>query len=57
MTWEERMRYLLRAALRAESEGDRKVAETLRRMAREVVPLEISPPASTLDVAVVCCSE
>jgi len=40
MTWEDRVRYLLRAALRAEGEGDGKVAETLRRMARDARPVE-----------------
>lgn len=38
--WQEKIRYLLRAALRAEGEGDRRVAETLRRMAAEAMPLE-----------------
>lgn len=42
MTWQERIRYLLRAALRAEGEGDRRVAETLRRMALEALPAEAS---------------
>lgn len=40
MSWKQRIRYLLRAALRAEDEGDRKVAEALRRMAREAVPVD-----------------
>lgn len=38
MTMEDRIRWLLRAALRAEGEGDVRVAETLRRMAREALP-------------------
>lgn len=42
MTWRERIRYLRRAALRAEGEGDRRVAEALRRMAREAMPVEAS---------------
>jgi hypothetical protein len=38
MTMEQRIRYLLRAASRAEGEGDRKVADVLRRMAEEALP-------------------
>jgi hypothetical protein len=37
MSVEERIRFLLRAALRAEGEGDRKVARALRRMAEEAL--------------------
>lgn len=57
MTWEERIRYLLRAALRAEGEGDREVAATLRRMAREAVPVEVSPRSTIRNAPVACCSE
>lgn len=42
MNVEERIRYLLRAALRAEGEGDRKVAQALRRMAEEALPFRSS---------------
>jgi hypothetical protein len=35
---EQRIRYLLRAASRAEGEGDRKVADALRRMAEDALP-------------------
>jgi len=39
MTVEERIRYLLHAAVRAEQEGAEKVARSLRRMAEEARPL------------------
>lgn len=42
MNVEERIRYLLRAALRAEGEGDRRVARVLRRMAEEALPAAAS---------------
>ena len=45
MSVEERIRYLLRAALRAEDEGDRKVARALRRMAEEALP-SVGPSGS-----------
>ena len=38
MKTEERVRYLLRAAGRAEGEGNLRAANVLRRMAREVQP-------------------
>lgn len=38
MSVEERIRYLLRAALRAEGEGNSRVARSLRRMAEEARP-------------------
>ena len=40
MKTEERIRYLLRAAGRAEGEGNLRAANVLRRMAREVQPLD-----------------
>ena len=40
MRLEQRMEYLLRAALRAEREGDHHVARSLRRMAEDIRPLE-----------------
>lgn len=49
MTMEDRIRFLLRAATRAEGEGDRRVASTLRRMAREALPLD--PGTGHLDSA------
>jgi hypothetical protein len=39
MSVEDRIRYLLRAACRAEEEGKERVASLLRRMAREALPL------------------
>lgn len=44
MNVEERVRYLLRAALRAEGEGDRQVARALRRMAEEALPVVRKAP-------------
>lgn len=58
MRMEERIRYLLRAALRAEGEGDRKVAEALRRMADEARPAEEALSTPILDLAwLECCPE
>lgn len=37
MAVEERVRYLLRAACRAEDEGDKKVARSLRCMAKDAL--------------------
>ena len=42
MTMEDRIRLLLRAATRAEGEGDVRVADTLRRMAEEALPVGAS---------------
>jgi len=39
MSVEDRIRFLLRAACRAEGEGNARVATLLRRMAREALPL------------------
>lgn len=39
MSIDERVRHLLKAALRAESEGQFRIARTLRRMADEARPL------------------
>lgn len=47
MAIEERVRFLLRAACRAEGEGDTKIAESLRRMARDAV----SPATPRLAIA------
>ncbi|MEZ4415564.1 MAG: hypothetical protein R3E10_07395 [Gemmatimonadota bacterium] len=43
MKTEDRIRYLLRAAGRAEGEGNARAANALRRMARDVLPLEVGP--------------
>lgn len=42
MTMDERIRFLLRAATRAEGEGDRRIAQIFRRMAEEARPLDPS---------------
>lgn len=39
MSIEERIRYLLQAAMRAEGEGESRIAQTLRRMADEARPV------------------
>lgn len=58
MSVEERIRYLLRAALRAEGEGDSRVATTLRRMAEEARPLVGGARTPVLDAAgMECCPE
>ena len=43
MSLEDRVRYLLRAAGRAEGEGNVRAANALRRMARDVLPLDGTP--------------
>ncbi len=40
MSVEERIRHLLRAASRVEGEGDSRVAELLRQMAEEALPMD-----------------
>ncbi len=40
MSLEQRLEYLLRAALRAERNGDHDVARSLRRMARDIQPID-----------------
>ena len=42
MSMDERIRYLLRAATRAEGEGDLRIARIFRRMAEEARPLDAS---------------
>lgn len=41
MSVEERIRYLLRVAVRAEGEGDVRVARIFRRMAEDARPLDV----------------
>lgn len=48
MTWDERIRYLLRAASRAEEQGDSRVAELFRRRAAEMTPAEVAIRVSRL---------
>lgn len=38
MAIEDRIRYMLRAAARAEEEGDLRIAEVFRRMAQDALP-------------------
>jgi hypothetical protein len=40
MTMDERIRFLLRAATRAEGEGNERVARNFRRMAEEARPVD-----------------
>lgn len=42
MSLEQRLDYLLRAALRAEQDGDLRVARALRRMAEDMQPIDRS---------------
>ncbi len=40
MSMNERIHYLLRAAMRAERNGEYRVARSLRRMARDIQPID-----------------
>ena len=40
MSVEQRLEYLLRAALRAERNGDERIARSLRRMAQDIQPID-----------------
>jgi hypothetical protein len=42
MSMDERIRFLLRAATRAEGEGDQRIARIFRRMAEDARPLDVS---------------
>ncbi len=42
MSQEQRRKYLLRAALRAERDGDYRIARSLRRMADDILPIDRS---------------
>lgn len=42
MSLEQRLNYLLRAALRAERNGDDRLARSLRRMAEDIRPIDRS---------------
>lgn len=42
MRIEQRVEYLLRAAVRAEQDGDHQVARSLRRMAEDIRPIDRS---------------
>ena len=53
MSIEERIRYLLQAAIRADKEGSERVARTLRRMAHELRPLDVQPSRAAFG----CCGD
>lgn len=57
MTADERIRYLLRVAIRAEGEGDLRVARSFRRMAEEARPLDVSFSLHGQSPAFGCCRE
>jgi len=42
MSMDERIRFLLRAAIRAEGEGDQRIARIFRRVAEDARPLDVS---------------
>lgn len=42
MRWDERIWLLLRAASRAEGDGDQRIARLFRRMAEDALPLNAS---------------
>ena len=42
MKWDERIWLLLKAASRAEGDGDQKIARLFRRMAEDARPLNVS---------------
>lgn len=54
---EDRIRYLLRAARRAEIEGDDRVAQALRRMAEEAEPARPALELPRLHPQLGCCAE
>ena len=47
MRWDERIWLLLRAASRAEGDGDQKIARLFRRMAEDARPLNVSVSLQT----------
>lgn len=57
MTVDERIRYLLRVATRAEGEGDLRVARSFRRMAEDARPLDGSWSLHGRNPAVGCRRE
>lgn len=57
MNVDERIRYLLRAATRAEGEGDLRIARLFRRMAEDVRPVDGAALVPALHPALGCCSE
>ena len=57
MTWDQRVKYLLRAASRAEGEGDSRVAELFRRMAADAEPPESRITLPRMTGRMECCPE
>ena len=61
MSMEQRIRYLLGAALRADEEGDARTARILRRMAEESQPLVSARNdrvrAMSMDASLACSAE
>lgn len=57
MTMDERIRFLLRAATRAEDEGNERVARNFRRMAEDARPVEGEGGPSALYPQSGCYSE
>ena len=53
MSIEERIRHLLKAALRADEDGSDRIARTLRRMAHELRPLDVNLPPRLQE----CCGD
>lgn len=51
MMVDERIRFLLRAAMRAEGEGDERIARIFRRMADEARPLDVQAMIEPLQPA------
>jgi hypothetical protein len=51
MSLEQRLDYLLRAALRAERNGDSRLAQSLRRMAEDIRPIDRSMTLALQDAS------
>lgn len=51
MSLEQRLEYLLRAAVRAEQNGEYRVARSLRRMAADIRPIDRSLTLTVADQA------
>jgi len=57
MTVDERIRFLLRTARRAEGDGEVRIARSFRRMAEEVRPLDVSRFVPPMHLTARCCAE
>lgn len=51
MSVEQRLNYLLKAALRAERDGEYRVARALRRMADDILPIDRARTLSLHDLS------